>query len=108
MDYKNLKTGATFSSPCKISGGDWVVAGTNEPKDFNSKEIENPIEQKVAEEQQANQKKVESEAAGNKQGDEAYDGITRAQIMQELDAFGIEYDKKANKKELYELMMQGK
>ncbi|MGX7388974.1 hypothetical protein ACWOF5_12180 [Carnobacterium divergens] len=103
MEYKNLKTGATFSSPCKISGGDWIVAGMNELK-----ETENTIEQEVDEQQQANQKKVESEVAENKQGDEAYDGITRAQIMQELDAFGIEYDKKANKKELYELMMQGK
>lgn len=103
MEYKNLKTGATFSSPCKISGGDWIVAEMIE-----SKVTENTIEQEVDEQQQVNQKEVESETAGNKQGDEAYDGITRAQIMQELDAFGIEYDKKANKKELYELMMQGK
>ncbi|MDT1997238.1 hypothetical protein MX633_11230 [Carnobacterium divergens] len=108
MEYKNLKTGATFSSPCKISGGDWVVAGMNESKESDSKETGNTIEQEVDEQQQVNQKEVESETAGNKQGDEAYDGITRAQIMQELDAFGIEYDKKANKKELYELMMQGK
>lgn len=74
MEYKNLKTGATFSSPCKISGGDWIVAGMNELK-----ETENTIEQEVDEQQQANQKKVESEVAENKQGDEAYDGITRDQ-----------------------------
>ncbi|SBO17433.1 hypothetical protein [Carnobacterium divergens] len=108
MEYKNIKTGAVFSSPCVINGGNWVVAETNEPKESASKKIEKPIEQEVDKQQQANQKKVESEVAENKQGDEAYDGITRAQIMQELDAFGIEYDKKANKKELYELMMQGK
>ena len=25
MKYKNTKTGVTFSSPCVVSGGDWVL-----------------------------------------------------------------------------------
>lgn len=41
--------------------------------------------------------------------DGTYDEVTKAQIMQELDAFGVEYDKRANKQVLYDLMMeQGK
>lgn len=24
MEYRNNKTGATITSPCKIKGGDWV------------------------------------------------------------------------------------
>ena len=24
MEYRNTKTGATITSPCKIKGGDWV------------------------------------------------------------------------------------
>ena len=38
-----------------------------------------------------------------------YDRLTKDQIMQDLDAFGIRYAKRANKQVLYDLMMeQGK
>lgn len=101
MEYKNLKTGATFSSPCKVSGGNWVLVEDGKPA------ISEP--QLIS--QTENDKKIEpvnEVAEETPKSDDAFDGITRAQIMQELDAFGIAYDKKANKKELYDLMMQGK
>ena len=35
------------------------------------------------------------------------EAVTKKEIMQELDALGVKYDKKASKKELYDLMMKG-
>lgn len=101
MEYKNMKTGTTFSSPCVISGGDWILA---------EEESLTTIEPQTGS-QYEDIKQVETEkniSASTAENSEEFDGITRVQIMQELDAFGIEYDKKANKKVLYDLMMQGK
>lgn len=101
MEYKNMKTGATFSSPCVISGGDWILA---------EEESLTTIEPQTGS-QYEDIKQVETEkniSASTAENSEEFGGITRVQIMQELDAFGIEYDKKANKKVLYDLMMQGK
>lgn len=101
MEYKNMKTGATCSSPCVVRGGDWVLAEerqlkTTEPEVFSQHEDIKQV---------GTEKDISTSAAENT---EDFGGITRVQIMQELDAFGIEYDKKANKKVLYDLMMQGK
>lgn len=101
MDYKNIKTGATFSSPCVVRGGNWVLVEegqlkTTEPEEFFQSEDVKQVETK------------NDDATDTPENAEDFDGITRVQIMQELDAFGIEYDKKANKKVLYDLMMQGK
>lgn len=100
MEYKNTKTGVTFSSPCVVSGGDWVlVEKTKEPTE---QEIPKVIDEEQQEEQQ---EQVEQEAIESKTGDEIFDSITVPQIKQELDAFGIEYNPRAKKQELYDLMM---
>ena len=31
MEYRNTKTGATVTSPCKIKGGDWVEVESPNP-----------------------------------------------------------------------------
>lgn len=98
MRYFNTLTKATIDTEFKISGGDWVLE--NESKEAvvdiqaNDADSKKPEQEQVAE---------ESNVDGN------YDWITKDQIMQELDAFGIKYDKRANKQVLYDLMMeQGK
>lgn len=98
MRYFNTLTKATIDTDFKISGGDWVLE--NESKEAvvdiqaNDADSKKPEQEQVAE---------ESNVDGN------YDWITKDQIMQELDAFGIKYDKRANKQVLYDLMMeQGK
>ncbi|MGM0143755.1 hypothetical protein IGJ94_000282 [Enterococcus sp. AZ153] len=107
MEYKNTKTGATFSSPCVISGGDWVLVEDSKKTEQSKKEMEkqekqDPPEDKVRE---VAEKQVEED----KTGDPAFDSITVPQIKQELDAFGIKYSATAKKQELYDLMMaQGK
>ncbi|MDN6054557.1 MAG: hypothetical protein L0I47_06370 [Lactococcus lactis] len=98
MRYFNTLTKATIDTEFKISGGDWVLE--NESKEAVVDIQANDADSKKTEQEQVVE---ESNVDGN------YDGITKDQIMQELDAFGVEYDKRANKKVLYDLMMeQGK
>ena len=98
MRYFNTLTKATIDTDFKISGGDWVLE--NESKEAVIDIQANDADSKKAEQEQVVE---ESNVDGN------YDGITKDQIMQELDAFGIRYDKRANKQVLYDLMMeQGK
>lgn len=98
MRYLNTLTKATIDTDFKISGGDWVLE--NESKEAVVDIQANDADSKKAEQEQVVE---ESNVDGN------YDWITKDQIMQELDAFGVEYDKRANKKVLYDLMMeQGK
>lgn len=112
MRYLNQKTGAVIDSSFVISGGDWVLEGA-------TPQIKREIE---VSDQQANQqvtppntneeplaKEPVAPQPNAKGANDAFDSITVAQIKQELDAFGIEYDKRANKQVLYDLMMaQGK
>ena len=98
MRYVNTLTKATIDTEFKISGGDWVLK--NESKDaVVDIQVNDADSQKVEQEQVMEEPNV----------DGTYDEVTKAQIMQELDAFGVEYDKRANKQVLYDLMMeQGK
>lgn len=98
MRYFNTLTKATIDTEFKISGGNWVLEN-------ESKEAVVDVQANDADSKKVEQEQVEEES----NVDGAYDGITKAQIMQELDAFGVEYDKRANKQVLYDLMMdQGK
>ena len=98
MRYFNTLTKATIDTDFKISGGDWVLE--NESKEAVVDIQANDADSKKAEQEQVVE---ESNVDGN------YDWITKDQIMQELDAFGIRYDKRANKQVLYDLMIeQGK
>ena len=89
MRYFNTLTKATIDTEFKISGGDWV--------------LEDELEKVVVDTVDDKQKEVE-QVSEETTGDEKYDSVTKAQIMQELDAFGIEYDKKATKRALHDLM----
>ena len=100
MRYKNTKTGAIIDSPCTISGGDWVKY-TNEAKKIIV-ETEEEVEKIIEVEEVAS--KVEAEP----EDEEDFDGITVKEIKQELDAFGIEYNPRAKKQELYDLMIKGR
>ena len=85
MIYINKKTGAMIDSPSVISGGNW-----EEYKDevvFDSKPDNVDVEDSVPDD---------------------VDELTKKDIMQELDAFGIEYNPKMTKDELYNLMVEGR
>lgn len=83
MRYFNRKTGAILDSPSKIYGGQWIEYDKKDeiqesPKD--KIEVKKPVE-------------------------ESSTDLTKEEIMNELDALGIDYDKKAKKEDLVKLMM---
>lgn len=83
MRYFNKKTGAILDSPSKIYGGNWVEYDKkDEAQEESTEKVEakNPVE-------------------------ESSTDLTKDEIMNELDALGIDYDKKAKKEDLIKLMM---
>ncbi|MGP1411470.1 MAG: hypothetical protein ACTTKD_06515 [Peptoanaerobacter stomatis] len=92
MRYRNTKTGAVIDSPCTISGGDWVVYDENEI-------IQDKQDENKKDDNEENQEQEESDEVAE---------LSKKEIMQELDALGIKYNPKANKQELYDLMMKGR
>lgn len=90
MKYKNTRTGVVIDTRCVVRGGEWVSLENLEVT--NNQEIPEAPQEEIVEEK-----------------DEVIEGlesITKKQIMQELDAFGVEYDSKSNKQTLYDLMIQ--
>lgn len=85
MKYLNKRTGAIIDSPSPISGGDWVEYDGKETVAKAPTETKNEEAEKVVEESSTD--------------------LTKAEIINELEALGIEYDKKAKKEELLTLLM---
>lgn len=83
MRYFNKKTGAILDSPSKVYGGNWV--------EYDKKD----------DAQEAPKEKVEVK----KSVEESSTELTKEEVMNELDALGIDYDKKAKKEDLIKLMM---
>lgn len=92
MKFINTKNGAIIESDSML-GGVW--------KEYNPSET--PIIEKELEIKET--PKPESKAKPNL---DEYDDVTIADIKKELEAFGIEYNPKAKKKELWELMNKGR
>ena len=88
--YRNLKTGAVIDSPYNLTGANWVLESEFEKKE-EVKEVKKEVPKPV--------KKKESKLV-----DKKADEITKAEIIQELEAFGIEYKKNMTKKELIDLL----
>lgn len=83
MRYFNKKTGAILDSPSKIYGGQWIEYGKKDDI------------------QEVPDKKVEVKKEVKKESSE----LKKEEIMNELEALGIDYDKKAKKEDLIKLMM---
>lgn len=94
MRLKNKKTGTVIDSPFNIVGGDWIKE-TVEQNDI----VEDSIQ---------DVDKVDEPIADPEDELSEMEDVTKKEIMQELDAFGIKYDANAKKQELYDLLMQGK
>ena len=116
MRYKNTRTGAVIDSPCNISGKYWIKiedrAGNEEKvkiEDQGSGEekVNTDVPDKVTDTPDVKQI-VEEVAEVIDVSSDGIDGITVKEIKQELDAFGIKYDPRMKKQELYELMLNGK
>lgn len=106
MKYKNLRTGVVIDTPDIIAGGNWVLES-----DYKSSEEVNEHQENTQEENDVEQEQQEivvedkEELNQSKSEQNNQEEITKVQIMQELDAFGIEYNPRDKKQVLYELMM---
>lgn len=112
MRYQNTKTGAVVDSPFKLSGENWeLFEESKEVETVEDLEEETEAVETVEvfeDETVEGQPQQKEEVSEQPEDLESYEGINVKQIKQELDAFGIEYNPRAKKKELYDLMMQGK
>lgn len=84
MKYLNKRTGAILDSPSNCFGGEWI--------EYDSKEA---IKETSSEKNVEDKKPVE----------ESSTDLTKEEIINELEALGIDYDKKAKKEDLVKLMM---
>lgn len=91
--YYNTKTRAIIDSPLVISGENWIKYDDKDQVEEKETAI---VEDEIVEE--AEEKETEKSSTGKK--------ITKSDIENELEALGVEYDKKASKDELYALLME--
>ena len=116
MKYKNTRTGAVISSLSTISGKYWIEVEDRasdkekekvEDQGSNDEKVNTDVPDKVTDAPDVKQivEEVVEEIDASSDG---IDGITVKEIKQELDAFGIKYDPRMKKQELYELMLNGK
>lgn len=92
MKYQNTKTKIIIDVSSKIHGDNWIKVGElpNQPPKKNDEKQEDTLDNEP-------------------ETDNVPKGITKEQIMKELDAFGTEYNPTDKKAILYDLMMeQGK
>ena len=47
MEYKNIKTGASFISPFKIKGGDWIPVNYEEKQVKEEEVVEEYVEEEI-------------------------------------------------------------
>ena len=104
MKYKNKKTGGVIETPFVVSGGDWVPFNQNTEKKLEIKQVQEN-EETNHQEGVTEQTPIVEEKTDNP----AIDEVSKDDIMQELDAFGVKYNPRDKKQVLYDLMMaQGK
>lgn len=116
MRYKNTRTGAVIDSLSTISGKYWIEVEDRasdkekekvEDQGINEEKVNTDVPVKVTDTPDVKQI-VEEVVEAIDASSDGIDGITVKQIKQELDAFGIKYDPRLKKQELYELMLNGK
>lgn len=88
--YRNKKTGATIYSPLKIQGGNWAPL-----EEFEKEEVKKEEVKEVKEVEKEDKEEVVEETSTD---------LTKKDIIQELEAIGIEYNQKMTKAELLELL----
>lgn len=102
MEYRNKKTGIVIDIQSKLSGENWeLVTAKKEVKEVLQEEIH--VEPALV--SQAVSEQTNEPDSGEPTGNSDFDSITKKDIIQELDSMGIDYNPKAKKQELFDLMM---
>ncbi|OFI49529.1 hypothetical protein BG261_02820 [Floricoccus tropicus] len=97
MRYINKKTNVIIDAVSQMLG-DWVLVNDS----VKSQIVETIESEEIPPIETTNE---DSDAVKSESNDDDFDGITVAQIKQELTAQGIEFNPRAKKQELYDLMM---
>ena len=97
--YRNKRTGAFIDTDSKLSGVWEEYIPSKEPELIEEPNIKIETETREIE---------ESKKHVSKGIDRTIDDVTVNQIKQELDAFGIEYNPRAKKAELWKLMKESR
>ena len=100
MKLINKKTGAVITVPSESFGGDWEAYSDERETEIAKTTIDPKVDTETIPDNVSETDEVNSD-------EEAPDDITRKDIMQELDAMGIEYKSDMKKDDLYKLMMGG-
>lgn len=97
MRYKNKETGVVINTPCVVRGGNWI------PLD----DVERKEHEKIVDDSSVMELEHEEVEPVEVTEDSSPDleGVTKNEIMQELDSMGVEYDARSKKQVLYDLMM---
>lgn len=108
MEYRNIKTGAVITTTSVIAGKNWVQVTNQVDKDDVAKEKVPENDEAEESEQVTTEVEEEPETEVVEDNSDEFEGITKLEIKQELDAFGIKYNQNMTKSELYALMKKGK
>lgn len=104
MEYWNKRNGIVIDIQSKLKGNDWEPV-TNEEKSDKEVQQETPVAPlaSIAEPEPP----VASESDPNEPtGNEDIDSLGKKDIIQELEAMGIEHNPRDKKQVLYDLMMR--
>lgn len=105
MEYRNKKTGCKFDSNFKISGGDWELV-TDQKEQMQQDTTPVVPVQNISEPVTEPEPTVASESDPNEQtGNADIDSLSKKDIIQELEAMGIDHNPRDKKQVLYDLMM---
>lgn len=105
MEYRNKKTGCKFDSNFKISGGDWELVTDQKEQAQQDTTPVVPV-QNISEPVTEPEPTVASEPEPNEPtGNADIDSLSKKDIIQELEAMGIDHNPRDKKQVLYDLMM---
>lgn len=108
MEYRNKKTGFSFFSKCKISGEDWELVTTEGKTTKEEQQDIIPVEAALNDSEDV--LKPDPEPISEPEPDEPtgnadIDSLGKKDIIQELEAMGIDHNPRDKKQVLYDLMM---
>lgn len=103
MEYRNKKTGCKFDSNFKISGGDWELV--TDQKEQTQQDITPVVPVQNISEPVTDPAPTVVQEPDEQTGNADIDSLSKKDIIQELEAMGIEHNPRDKKQILYDLMM---
>lgn len=106
MRYKNIITGAVIDSSFKISGGDWKAVANQ--KEVAQQATIPPVAAALSDSEdvlEPDPEPISEPEPDGPTGNADIDSLGKKDIIQELEAMGIDHNPRDKKQVLYDLMM---